>query len=111
MVSSTLQAVSDNATRDDAMQDDATRDDATREVADLPSLCVQAHAANLMVLHDGTLACVWFGGSMEGRSDISVYMSRLEAGSGQWTEPVQLSADPERSEQNPILFPAPDGSL
>ena len=109
MVSSTLQTASDNATRE--MATTATRDDATREVADLPSLCVQAHAANLMVLHDGTLACVWFGGSMEGRSDISVYMSRLEAGSGQWTEPVQLSADPERSEQNPILFPAPDGSL
>jgi predicted neuraminidase len=86
-------------------------DDRTREVADLPSLCVQSHAANLMVLHDGTLGCVWFGGSMEGRSDISVYMSRLEPGSTQWTAPVQLSDDPQRSEQNPILFPAPDGSL
>ncbi len=86
-------------------------DDPTREVADLPSPCVQAHAANLMVLHDGTLGCVWFGGSMEGRSDISVYMSRLEPGSTQWTAPVRLSDDPERSEQNPILFPAPDGSL
>jgi predicted neuraminidase len=86
-------------------------DDPTREVADLPSLCVQAHAANLMELHDGTMACVWFGGSMEGRSDISVYMSRLERGSTQWTVPMQLSDDAERSEQNPILFPAPDGSL
>jgi predicted neuraminidase len=86
-------------------------DDPTREVADLPSLCVQAHAANLMALQDGTLACVWFGGSMEGRSDISVFMSRLEPGSAQWTAPVQLSHDVERSEQNPILFPAPDGSL
>ena len=34
-------------------------EDSDREVADLPSVCVQAHAANLMVLHDGTLACVW----------------------------------------------------
>jgi predicted neuraminidase len=86
-------------------------DDRTREVADLPSLCVQSHAANLMVLPDGALGCVWFGGSMEGRSDISVYMSRLEPGSTRWTAPVQLSDDPQRSEQNPILFPAPDGSL
>jgi predicted neuraminidase len=86
-------------------------DDPTREVADLPSLCVQAHAANLMELRDGTLGCVWFGGSMEGRSDISVYMSRLAPGSSQWTAPVQLSHDAERSEQNPILFPAPDGSV
>jgi predicted neuraminidase len=64
-----------------------------------------------MELRDGTLGCVWFGGSMEGRSDISVYMSRLEPGSSQWTAPVQLSNDAERSEQNPILFPAPDGDL
>ena len=56
-------------------------EDAARQVADLPSLQVQAHAANLMVLADGTVGCVWFGGSMEGRADISVYMSRLEPGS------------------------------
>ena len=71
-------------------------DDAGREVADLPSPCVQAHAANLMVLPDGELACVWFGGSIEGRSDISVFTSRLDAATRQWTAPVQLSNDPER---------------
>jgi predicted neuraminidase len=86
-------------------------DDPTREVADLHSPCIQAHAANLMVLNDGTLCCVWFGGSMEGRADISVYLSRLEPGSAQWTPALRLSEDPERSEQNPLLFPAPDGSL
>ena len=86
-------------------------EDPARQFADLPSSCVQAHAANLMVLKDGALGCVWFGGSMEGKSDISVYMSRLEPGSNQWSAPVQLSNDPERSEQNPILFPVPDGSL
>jgi len=85
--------------------------DPQRLVADIPSARVQAHAANLMVLNDGTLGCVWFGGSMEGRSDISVFMSRLSPGSNQWSSPVQLSNDPERSEQNPILFPLPDGTL
>lgn len=89
----------------------AHAEDPQRLVADLPSLCVQAHAANLMFLHDGTLACVWFGGSMEGRADIGVFMSRLAAGSAQWSAPVQLSNDPLRSEQNPILFPAPNGEL
>lgn len=84
-------------------------EDSSRLVADLESLCVQAHAANLMTLHDGTLACVWFGGSMEGKSDISVFMSKLET--NQWSTPIQLSNDPDRSEQNPILFPAPDGQL
>lgn len=89
--------------------------DAQRLVADIPSARVQAHAANLMVLPDGTLACVWFGGSMEGRSDISVFMSRLGSADNQgtqhWSAPVQLSDDPDRSEQNPILFPLPDGTL
>lgn len=86
-------------------------EDPQRLVADLPSPRVQAHAANLMELPDGTLACVWFGGSMEGRSDICVFMSRLEPGSTQWSAPVQLSDDPGRSEQNPLLFPAPNGEL
>jgi predicted neuraminidase len=86
-------------------------DDSGREIADLPSLCIQAHAANLMVLHDGVLACVWFGGSMEGKSDISIYMSTLDSQSDSWSTPVQLSNDKERSEQNPILFPAPNGDL
>ena len=85
--------------------------DAGRLVADLPSPRVQAHAANLMVLADGTLACVWFGGSMEGRSDICVFMSRLAPDSQQWSAPEQLSHDADRSEQNPILFPTPGGEL
>lgn len=87
------------------------QEDSNRQVADLQSLCVQAHAANLMVLHDETLACVWFGGSMEGKSDISVFMSQLNSESDTWSTPVQLSHDPERSEQNPVLFPAPNGEL
>jgi predicted neuraminidase len=77
----------------------------------LPSPCPQNHAANLTVLPGGDLACVWFGGTQEGLSDIDVYMSRLPAGGQQWETPVRLSGDPERSEQNPVLFPAPDGRL
>jgi predicted neuraminidase len=48
---------------------------------------------------------------MEGKSDISVFMSKLNAELGVWSTPVQLSHDLERSEQNPILFPAPNGDL
>ena len=33
-----------------------------------------------------------------------------QPGSDRWSEPVRLSDDPTRSEQNPILFPAPDGA-
>lgn len=85
--------------------------DATRLEADIPAVCVQNHAANLMPLANGDLGCVWFGGSQEGKSDIYVYFSRLPKGQSCWTEAVRLSDDAARSEQNPILFPAPDGNL
>ena len=77
----------------------------------IPTPCVQNHAANLMPLGDGSLGCVWFGGTQEGMADISVYFSRLEPGAAAWSDAVRLSDDPTRSEQNPILFPAPGGVL
>ena len=63
-------------------------DDASRLIADIPSPCVQNHAANLMPLPNGDLACVWFGGSQEGKSDISIYFSRLPAGKLQNSAPT-----------------------
>jgi predicted neuraminidase len=75
----------------------------------LPSPMVQNHAANLHFLPDGRLACVWFGGTMEGMGDISVYMSTLEPAG--WSAARRLSDDPTRSEQNPVLFTAPDGAV
>jgi predicted neuraminidase len=75
----------------------------------LPSPMVQNHAANLHFLPDGRLACVWFGGTMEGMGDISVWMSTLDPDG--WTDARRLSDDPARSEQNPVLFTAPDGAV
>lgn len=77
----------------------------------LPAPTVQSHAANLMTLPDGRLGCVWFGGTQEGVPDISVWFSTLTPGAEEWTAPRQLSDDPTRSEQNPILFPTPEGEL
>jgi predicted neuraminidase len=85
--------------------------DPDRFDAFIPSPCVQNHAANLMPLANGDLACVWFGGTQEGMSDISVYFSRLPRGATQWSAAEKLSDDSGRSEQNPVLFPAPDGTL
>jgi predicted neuraminidase len=85
--------------------------DPARAEAFLPSPCVQNHAANIMPLPNGDIACVWFGGTQEGIPDVSVYFSRLGAGAACWSDPVKLSNDPTRSEQNPILFPAPDRRL
>ena len=50
----------------------------------LPTPTVQCHAANLAFLPNGDLACVWFGGTQEGVSDISIYLSRLVAGTDRW---------------------------
>ena len=72
---------------------------------------MQCHAANLLQLANGDMACVWFGGTQEGMADISIWFSRLPAGGNHWTGAVQLSNDPGRSEQNPILFETPDGRL
>ncbi|MFM9938043.1 MAG: exo-alpha-sialidase [Hyphomicrobiaceae bacterium] len=77
----------------------------------LPSTSVQCHAANLMPLGNGDLGCVWFGGTQEGMADISIHFSRLKPGSDCWTQARRLEDDPTRSEQNPILFPMPDGPL
>ena len=85
--------------------------DEKRREADIPALCVQNHAANLMPLPNGDLACVWFGGTQEGVPDISIYFSRLIKDSSCWSVPIKLSDDPTRSEQNPVLFSAPDGQL
>ena len=85
--------------------------EADRQDAWLPSPCVQNHAANLIELRNGDIACVWFGGTQEGIPDISPYFARLKKGSDTWSEPVRLSDDMSRSEQNPILTYGPDGKL
>ncbi|MDO5090265.1 MAG: exo-alpha-sialidase [Cardiobacteriaceae bacterium] len=80
-------------------------------VAMIPSPCPQNHASNLLELPDGTLLCAWFGGTQEGIADISIYLARLEKGADCWGEPEKLSDDSTHSEQNPVLFLAPDNTL
>lgn len=62
------------------------------------------HAADLLELPNGDLLAVWFAGSDEGNADISIVLSRLEAGASVWSSPVKVSDDDTRSEQNPSLF-------
>ncbi|MGU3575165.1 sialidase family protein [Brucellaceae bacterium C25G] len=82
-----------------------------REEAFLPSPMVQNHAAFLHMLKDGTLICAWFGGTLEGKSDISIFASLLLPSASRWSKEQRLSFDETRSEQNPVLFSAPDGRL
>lgn len=77
-----------------------------RSEALLPSPCVQNHAAFLSATPEG-LQCLWFGGSLEGKSDISIWRSTLAG--DHWGPAERLTDDSERSEQNPVQFCAPDG--
>lgn len=70
----------------------------------LPSPAIQNHAAFLSRLPSGDLCCAWFGGSLEGKSDISIYASILAEGSTQWSAPSKLTDMVDRSEQNPVIF-------
>lgn len=70
----------------------------------LPSPMVQNHAAFIEHLQDGALACLWFGGTLEGKSDISIYGSVLLPDASGWSASIRLSDDPDRSEQNPVLW-------
>lgn len=65
----------------------------------LPADTIQNHAAFLARLPDGALACAWFGGTLEGKSDISIHASILNEGSQQWGPVARLTDDPDRSEQ------------
>ena len=78
-----------------------------RAEAFLASPVVHNHAAFLQWLPDGTLACAWFGGTLEGRSDIFIHFATLAPGAAGWSAATRVSDDPDRSEQNPVIFTDP----
>lgn len=70
-----------------------------------------AHAPALLECENGDLLCAWFAGTYEGSADIRIICSRLNKDTGKWSEPMDISGDPTRSEQNPSLFAAPNGEI
>ncbi len=70
-----------------------------------------AHGPGLLELENGDILCVWFAGSFEGNADVNVVCARLPKGADKWEETVEVSHDPDRSEQNPSLFAGPDGKV
>lgn len=70
-----------------------------------------AHAPALLELPNGDLLCCWFAGTYEGSADIRIICSCLPKDGDSWTQPVDISGDPTRSEQNPSLFYGPDGAV
>lgn len=77
----------------------------------IPNEFDSVHAADLLELPNGDLLCCWFAGSDEGNADISIALSRLNAGESTWEKAEIVSDDPERSEQNPSLFLHPNGEI
>ncbi len=75
----------------------------------IPSPVIQNHAAFLSFLPDGSLGCAWFGGTLEGKSDISIHISRLMPGAAAWSAASRVTDDPDHSEQNPVILSGPDG--
>ena len=69
------------------------------------------HGPAMVELPSGDLLCCWFAGTFEGDTDIHIVCARLPKGSDRWEEPVDVSNDPTRSEQNPSLFLGPDGAV
>jgi predicted neuraminidase len=78
-------------------------DDKLRVDAFVPTIGRQSHAANLVELPNSDLLCAWFAGSREGISDVNIALSRLPHGTARWTEPVWVSENATRSEQNRSL--------
>ncbi len=77
----------------------------------LPTTFRDNHASNLLELENGDLLCTWFAGLSEGSSDIKIALSRLNHDSDRWSEPVLVTDDYDRSEQNPSLFQSEDGTV
>ena len=69
------------------------------------------HGPGMVELPNGDLLCCWFAGTFEGDADVHIVCARLPKGADKWEEPVNVSDDPTRSEQNPSLFMGPDGAV
>ena len=73
----------------------------------IPSAGMENHAPNFAILPNGDLLCTWFAGEKEGMSRIRPVISRLPVDTPQWQAPADVMVDPQRSQQNPVLFVDP----
>lgn len=76
-----------------------------------PGPFATCHSPAMVELPGGDMLCCWFAGSYEGAADVHIVCARLAKGAESWSEPVDISGDPLRSEQNPSLFCGPDGAV
>ncbi|MCR9257276.1 MAG: exo-alpha-sialidase [Alphaproteobacteria bacterium] len=82
---------------------------ANRETACAPDAVTnQVHASSVTGLSNGDMACVWFGGSREGRPDVAIYGALRRDGA--WGAPVLVAKLADIPHWNPVLF-VDDGAL
>jgi len=62
------------------------------------------HAATIEHLPDGSLVSAWFSGDHEEASNLAIAVSRLPAGTTQWTNASLLAQKEGYASQNPLLF-------
>ncbi len=74
----------------------------------------QCHASTIAEATDGTLVVAWFGGTREGRDDVSIWVSRRVG--DRWTEPARVADGIQSARRrfpcwNPVLFQPKTGPL
>jgi predicted neuraminidase len=69
----------------------------------------QCHASTIVETAEGEFLAAWFGGSREGASDVSIWMSRLSA--DQWSQPARVASEPGVPAWNPVLYRSPDNRI
>ncbi len=74
----------------------------------------EVHSSTIVETGPGAFVASWFGGSIEGRDDVAIWVSRYE--NGAWTPGVAVAdgAQPDGARHptwNPVLYRAADGRL
>lgn len=74
----------------------------------------EVHASNIVEAADGTLVCGWFGGTMEGNPDVTIWVSRYI--NGKWTPGVSVADGVQNSKlrhpaYNPVMHRAENGRI
>eukprot|EP00823_Brevimastigomonas_motovehiculus_P004512 TRINITY_DN298_c0_g1_i1.p1 TRINITY_DN298_c0_g1~~TRINITY_DN298_c0_g1_i1.p1 ORF type:complete len:365 (-),score=57.18 TRINITY_DN298_c0_g1_i1:136-1230(-) len=69
------------------------------------------HACSIQQLMDGTVVAVFHGGSGEDKIDSTVYTTRRDAKTGQWSEVKVAAKTPNVCDANPSLYRNPKDEL
>ena len=74
----------------------------------------EVHASNIIEAADGSLVCAWFGGTMEGNNDVTIWVSRYI--NGRWTPGVSVADGVQNKKlrhpaYNPVMYCTKEGRV